>query len=212
MRLGGAAVKRVLARGVRSGPDSAGIAIITLVASESQLANLRRLDKVWGQLEELVKRCGSSRTVTREDEEEHRALLREARVLYGHTQSLIGSGGITGGGRHFDSFQFVLGQQNLSGVFEPFQGSSWWRQLWGVAASAIGQAPQQSWSLSFPYPAKEQSSMARILASSSGCLSSSWSSSKTSTGMGWRGAWEADVTLKTSWSGISIVLKIPTFW
>src|SRR6266542_4912188 len=90
------------------------------------LAALSRLDEVWGELRRLVDTCGQAGVVTQADEENHTALLREARTLHGRNHTRIGKADIQWGGRYFDAFQFVLGQPTLKGVYLPFQGSSMW--------------------------------------------------------------------------------------
>jgi len=106
-----------------------------------RLEAVRKLDGVWGELNALVFNCARASRVTEADEDRYSELLGQAQVLHGRLSGVLGVPVMEQLGRRFDAFQFVLAQPSLSEILAgavPKLG--FWKELWTLAASAIGQA------------------------------------------------------------------------
>jgi len=103
------------------------------------LQTLERLEQALQDLENLVRRSAEE-GVTDEDEERYAELVRQARILYGSVQDLVGTYIFVQFGQQRDAFQQILGIPELSRIFHPIDGRAIWFNCCGGAKSAVQQA------------------------------------------------------------------------
>lgn len=105
-----------------------------------QLDNLTQLDDTLGKLGTLVRDCLASKKVTRDDEDAHDSLAREAQVLYGRVRSIVGTMVKERAGMRWDTFQDILGTHSISSfINDEFAVGLYFESL-KAARSGVAQA------------------------------------------------------------------------
>ena len=111
-----------------------------LAGCEESLDWLRRLDKIWDELEGLVRGCVGEKTVNDEDEKRFSELIGEAQILFGRLSGIINRTVVELYGRRWEAFEAILGTANVSGLFSPVPITHFWFMSLAGARSQTRQA------------------------------------------------------------------------